>query len=270
MSGLVGYESSDEEKDVEQRPAKFGWVSNASRRYHFYPTRPRLDKIPTNAYQATTTSTTNATPTTNTTSTALPGRPQPQGPIATADVTAPDQVATPGTPPLSPYTLNRQRLHNLTMPPVPNFSIPDSPPPPSSPDDVAALAATTKKFNRFLDLKRTGTAHFNARLQSTPSLRNPSLLPKLMEFAGISLEDSYRSTLSAEARGLPVRWPEECYVENLVKENERREKKRVKERERVEFVPAADTTSKSGGTSRNGTPKVGEGQKKKSGRFDKK
>ncbi|KAK3718298.1 hypothetical protein LTR37_005111 [Vermiconidia calcicola] len=225
----------------------------------------------TNASQATSTSTTNATATTDTTSTALPQRLQPQGPIATADVTAPEEASTPDTPPLSPYTLNRQRLHNLTMPPVPNFTIPDSPPPPSSPDSLAALAATTKKFNRFLDLKRSGTAHFNARLHSTPSLRNPSLLLKLMEFASISSEDNYRTALSVEAGGVPVRWPEECYVENLVKENERREKKRVKERERVEFVPAADTTSKSGGSSRNGTPNVGEGQKKKkSGRFDKK
>ena len=106
--------------------------------------------------------------------------------------------------------------------------------------------------------------HFNQRLQNTASLRNPSLLPKLMEFAGISVEESYASTLTGDV-GVPTSWPEEWYVEGLVRANERREKKRVKERERVEFVPAAAT--KSGSSSKAGTPKSGgEGRRSK---FDK-
>jgi hypothetical protein len=152
------------------------------------------------------------------------------------------------------------------MPTVPNFSIPDSPPPPlSTSEEAAALAATTKKFTRFLELKKQGV-HFNERLQNTPSLRNPSLLPKLMEFAGISTEESYASTLSEEAGAVPTRWPEECYVENLVKTNERREKKRMAERDKVEFVPAT-AGSKSGGSSATGTPKTGSEHRKS--RFDK-
>ena len=105
--------------------------------------------------------------------------------------------------------------------------------------------------------------HFNQRLQKTASLRNPSLLPKLMEFAGIGVEESHASTLTGEVR-VPTSWPEEWYVEGLVRGNERREKKRVKERERVEFVPAG---AKSGSSSKAGTPKSGgEGRRSK---FDK-
>lgn len=136
------------------------------------------------------------------------------------------------------------------MPPYPDFDIPDAPPPPpTNSEEAAKLAATTKKFERFLELKKQGV-HFNERLQNSSSLRNPSLLPKLMDFAGIRTEDSYATTLAEGEGGVPVKWAEECYVENLVKANERREKKRTAEgREKVEFVP-----SKSAPSSRTGTP----------------
>jgi hypothetical protein len=145
------------------------------------------------------------------------------------------------------------------MPTHPDFHIPDSPPPPPTHSEAAAtLASTTKKFERFLQLKRQGV-HFNERLQNTASLRNPSLLPKLMEFAGISQEDAYRSTLNGGV-GVPAKWPEGWGVEELVKMNERREKKRVGERERVEFVKSAHSSA--AGTPRSG----GEGRRSK---FDK-
>lgn len=152
------------------------------------------------------------------------------------------------------------------MPTVPNFDIPDSPPPPpTNSEEAAALAATTKKFERFLGLKKQGV-HFNERLQGSTSLRNPSLLPKLMDFAGISQEDSYASSLPKEV-GVAVRWPEECYVESLLRRNERKERKRMSERERVDFVPA----SKSAASSAAGTPGGGGGggEQRKS-RLDKK
>ena len=163
-----------------------------------------------------------------------------------------------------PYTFERQRLRELTMPKVPNFDIPDSPPPPERNSEKAAvLAATTKKFDRFLELKRQGI-HFNERLQSSASLRNPSLLPKLMDFAGISTEDSYRSSLSEEV-DVAVKWPEDCYVEGLMKQNERRERKRVQERDKVDFVPA-----RSGGSSASGTPGASGGGERKRSKFDRK
>jgi hypothetical protein len=124
------------------------------------------------------------------------------------------------------------------MPSVPNFDIPDSPPPPTAnSEEAAVLAATTKKIERFLELKKKGV-HFNERLQNSTSLRNPSLLPKLMQFANITQEDSYRSSLP-DGLGVSVTWPEECYVESLLRQNERKEKKRLAERDKVEFVPAA-------------------------------
>lgn len=123
------------------------------------------------------------------------------------------------------------------MPPVPNFDIPDAPPPPAqNSEEAATLAAVAKQFERFLELKKQGV-HFNERLQNSTSLRNPSLLPKLMAFAGITQEDCYQSTLPVEF-AVPSRWPEDCYVESLIKQNERREKKRLAERERLDFVPA--------------------------------
>ncbi|EME39445.1 hypothetical protein DOTSEDRAFT_75200 [Dothistroma septosporum NZE10] len=135
------------------------------------------------------------------------------------------------------------------MPTIPNFEIPDSPPPPSrNSEEAATLAATTKKFERFLELKQQGI-HFNERLQNSSSLRNPSLLPKLMEFAGISAEDSHKSSLTEEV-AVAAKWPEECYVEGLTRQIERREKKRMAERDKVEFVPVG----KSAGSSKEGTP----------------
>lgn len=123
------------------------------------------------------------------------------------------------------------------MPPVPNFNIPDAPPPPAqNSEEAATLAAVAKQFERFLELKKQGV-HFNERLQNSTSLRNPSLLPKLMAFAEITQEDCYKSTLPEEL-AVPSRWPEDCHVESLLRQNERREKKRLAEREKVDFVPA--------------------------------
>lgn len=151
------------------------------------------------------------------------------------------------------------------MPTVPNFEIPDSPPPPPhNSEEAAVLAATTKKFERFLELKRQGV-HFNERLQTSASLRNPSLLPKLMDFAGITREESYASSLS-EHVAVPVKWPEDCYVEGLMKQNERREKKRLRERDKVEFVPARNGESSVSGTAEDAAG-GGDGDSKRS-KFD--
>ncbi|KAJ9634582.1 hypothetical protein H2199_008865 [Coniosporium tulheliwenetii] len=121
-------------------------------------------------------------------------------------------------------------------PPYPTFSIPPSPPgtPPPS---------TTAKFTKFLELKAQGT-HFNARIAATPSLRNPGLLPKLLDFAGISQEESYASTLGEEEGGVMAVWPEEGYADSLQRSQSDIEKAREEEarrvgREKVEFVSAA-------------------------------
>lgn len=151
------------------------------------------------------------------------------------------------------------------MPTVPNFDIPDSPPPPPpNSEEDAALAATTKKIERFLELKKQGI-HFNERLQNSSSLRNPSLLPKLMEFAGISREDSHATSLP-ESLAVPVKWPEDCYIESLLRQNEKKQKKRLADREKLDFVPA----SKSAQSSSSGTPaNISGDDAKRRSRFDK-
>jgi hypothetical protein len=153
------------------------------------------------------------------------------------------------------------------MPTVPNFDIPDSPPPPTAnSEEAAVLAATTKKIERFLELKKKGV-HFNERLQNSTSLRNPSLLPKLMQFANITQEDSYRSSLP-EGVSVPISWPEDCYVENLMKQNERKQKKRLAERDKVEFVPAAGTRDETSGQKKRAAGSSGGQDGAKKSRFD--
>lgn len=105
------------------------------------------------------------------------------------------------------------------MPPVPNFEIPPSPP--GSPPP-----ASTAKFDRFLELKRKGT-HFNERLQQSSALRNPGLLSSLMDFAGITEEDSRATTLPSEL-GVPTKFPKWAYADELVKAHEKLAKERAR------------------------------------------
>ncbi|OCL11343.1 hypothetical protein AOQ84DRAFT_287419 [Glonium stellatum] len=148
--------------------------------------------------------------------------------------------------PQSPYSSTRLVIRNLTLPPVPNFEIPPSPPrsPPPGP---------TKKFARFLDLKKQGV-HFNERIEKSSALRNPSLLKQLTDFAGINEIDQYASTLS-EDMAVPTSFPDWAYVEQLTTTQKEITKKREEEqakaqREAIEFIPATG----SGASSRAATP----------------
>jgi HCNGP-like protein len=138
-------------------------------------------------------------------------------------------------------------IRTLTMPPVPNFQIPDSPPgsPPPS---------TTAKFDKFLELKTKGV-HFNENIARSTKLRNPGLFERLMAHAGIDERDQYASALP-EDLGVPVTFPPWAYGDILNKKQEEIRKKREDERRRglrpgVEFVPASTASSVS---SRGGTP----------------
>jgi hypothetical protein len=150
-------------------------------------------------------------------------------PLAFTNATEEEDASAPP----SPYTANRLMLRNLTMPPVPNFDIPPSPPGSPSPD-------TTTKFARFLDLKQKGT-HFNQRLYHSSALRNPGLLPKLLDFAGIGQEDQYATPWSQGA--VATKFPEWAYGDKLVAAHEKIAKKKEQDkaknpREAVDFVPA--------------------------------
>ena len=148
--------------------------------------------------------------------------------------------------PQSPYSEARSQIRNLTMPPVPNFNIPLSPPG-SPPPQI------TKKFEQFLELKQKGK-HFNENLAKSSALRNPTLLQKLMGFAGISEEDQYASTLPSEA-AVPSIFPEWAYGDQLDKTQKATTKKMEeeatkKQRESLTFLKA----SESGASSRSTTP----------------
>lgn len=132
-------------------------------------------------------------------------------------------------------------IRNLTMPPVPNFDIPSSPP--SSPPEPS-----TAKFGRFLELKKKGI-HFNDKLEESSALRNPALLTKLREFAGISDEEQYASALPLEI-ALPTKFPSWAYAEELAKSQKRlakirEEEQSKKQRDAIDFVPATSSNTSS-------------------------
>jgi hypothetical protein len=183
-----------------------------------------------------------------------------QGPVS-----GPSQGPTASPPPIdnglpddavpgSPFTTTRALIQNLTLPTVPNFNIPPSPP--GSPPQKA-----TKKFAQFLELKKKNQ-HFNHRLESSSVLRDPGHSQKLMDFAGISEEESYASTLSEDV-AIPPSFPPWAYVEELKASQKRIAKAKEQEksktpRESVDFVSA----TKSGSSSGTGTSSISAGKRK--------
>ncbi|KAK1757835.1 hypothetical protein QBC47DRAFT_411926 [Echria macrotheca] len=164
------------------------------------------------------------------------------------------QPPDPETTPRSPYTQSRALSRDLTLPAVPNMSIPASPSPPSSPTATSHLQSLNAKFETFLRLKRRAAAdgepapaHFNARLASSSALRNPGLMDKLLGFVGMETDadeegkvtGQYGTTLSAEV------WDPHCFPGWGYRGSLRRERERgLQERRRgmgeaVEFVHAS-------------------------------
>lgn len=165
----------------------------------------------------------------------------PAGPPSSASY---DRDASSG--PSSPRTSQRATIRSLTLPADPNLDIPPSPPGSPAP-------GTDQKFAHFLDLKKQGV-HFNAKLASSSALKNPSLLPKLMGFAGVNAEKQYATTLPVDLWD-PAGFPEWAYREELAKNQQavlkRKEEQRTKaSRETIEFISANNSEQ----SSRGGTP----------------
>lgn len=166
-----------------------------------------------------------------------------------------DAFASAVDAPGSPYTANRAMIHDLTLPSVPNLDIPPSPP--GSPPPAAS-----KKFEQFLDLKKKGV-HFNAKLENSTALRNPSLMEKLLDFVDIDSKSQYETTLPRDMWD-PTGFPPSAYYGQLRRNQERMEREREAEkagggRSTVEFVPASQT----GGAV--GTGGLSRGEKRKGG-----
>jgi hypothetical protein len=149
--------------------------------------------------------------------------------------------------------LSQYSLRNLTMPPVPNFDIPPSPPG-SPPFKI------TKKFDRFLELKKQGV-HFNAKLAESSALRNPTLFQNLMDFAGLDEQSQYETALPDDL-AVPTKFPAWAYADQLNRKQEEMAKRKAKERKGrpVEFVRASGAEEAS--SSRGVTPSGNEGRRR--------
>lgn len=142
-----------------------------------------------------------------------------------ADEPSPDRIS-------SPFSTSLSLIHDLTLPPVPNLDIPPSPP--GSPNPMA-----NSKFAHFLSLKKQGT-HFNEKLAGSSSLKNPSLLQKMMDHAGIDEQAQYSTSLPLDLWDMSS-LPEWGFKEQLLKTQQevrhRTEEKRLAgKRDSIEFV----------------------------------
>ena len=148
------------------------------------------------------------------------------------------------TSPLSPYSAKRVAIRDLTVPPMPILNIPPSPPGPAS-------SESDKKFQHFLELKKQGI-HFNDKLANSSALKNPYLLQKLMDHAGLHEQDQYSFTFSENLLN-PRGFPPWTYKEELARSQQVVAKKKEEERakaphESIEFVSAAGAGSSGKGS----------------------
>lgn len=150
--------------------------------------------------------------------------------------------------PGSPYTTTRNIIHDLTLPTVPDLDIPPSPP--GSPPP-----GLNKKFEQFLALKKQGV-HFNAKLENSAALKNPSVMDKLMGFVGVEGKTQYETTLGGEIWD-PSSFPDSVYKTGLRRSQERLEK--GKEGSKSGFVSGGTLNSTSSGEGKS------RGEKRKSG-----
>lgn len=148
-------------------------------------------------------------------------------------------------------------MQDLTLPAIPNLEIPPSPP--GSPPPGA-----NHKFEQFLALKRKGT-HFNAKLDQSAALHNPSLMDKLLGFVEVDGRDQYATTLPPDLWD-PAAFPDWAFRDRLRKSREAVTKEREAEkaggvRGPIDFVPSSSTptagSSASGGQNKSEKRKSG-------------
>ncbi|SPN96768.1 uncharacterized protein DNG_00288 [Cephalotrichum gorgonifer] len=222
MAGLVSYESSDEE-DVIESPRE--QKQNGTKTSEPVVEDAAPEKAPESAPPA--------QPEPSLSEPAPFVGPMPPPNFTSADLPSPSPSPLPDlAPPGSPYTSHRALLRDLTLPTHPNLDLPPSPP--GSPPPPL-----TQKITTFLSLKEKGT-HFNARLQSSPALRNPALMDKLLAFTGTEA-DQYATTVATDLWD-PAGFPGWAFRSELRGARERQRREREGERKetgRVEFVPSS-------------------------------
>lgn len=117
------------------------------------------------------------------------------------------------------------------------------------------MRSTNAKFAQFMKLKSQGV-HFNEKLTNSAAMKNPSLMQKLLDFAGIDDSEQYETTLPVDLWN-PGAFPDYAFKEGLSKSQQsilkKKEAQRTNgQRESIEFIPANGSNH----SSRNGTPKV--------------
>ncbi|KAB5581057.1 hypothetical protein GE09DRAFT_461250 [Coniochaeta sp. 2T2.1] len=266
MAGLVGYDSSDEDEEVQQpaqtkattQSPKPGTENGTSEPAQPPPPAPHQPHQPQPQAQ----------PPSSSSSTAQQG--PVQGPTL-GPALGPSLPPSKGTPEpsASASSTTLSLLQDLTFPPVPNTAIPPSPPGSPTP----ASRALTAKFDNFLTLKRTKGIHFNDRLASSEAFRNPGAMDKLLGFVGVGTDfdggegksedggkrkpgtGQYESTLP-EGVWDPNALPGWAYKTPLRRAQERGQKERERKvGEGVEFVSAG--AMESSGLVGSVTPGVG-------------
>ncbi|KAJ5123427.1 hypothetical protein N7448_009524 [Penicillium atrosanguineum] len=160
------------------------------------------------------------------------------GPTPAAQAQSPDDRE--GFDRSSPFSASRALIQDLTLPPVPNLDIPPSPP--GSPNPAA-----NAKFEHFLSLKNQGI-HFNVKLANSSSLKNPSLLKKMMEHAGIDEQSQYDMALP-ENLWSTSNLPKWGFKEELLRaqqdiRQQMEYKKSPGQRTSIDFVSGSDTQRK--------------------------
>ncbi|KAI1412565.1 HCNGP-like protein-domain-containing protein [Hypoxylon sp. FL1857] len=262
MAGLVGYESSDEEEEVAQQPEAKSLKQNEDTTAVGTDGKPNTSVQPRTPSQELDVEQPAAVIGPQIGPAPAPAAGPSFPPLEEAPMED-DEDNGPGLPPGSPYTATRALLRDLTLPPLPNTDIPPSPP--GSPPP-----GTSAKFERFLELKKQGV-HFNSKVASNPSLRNPALMDKLLKFVELDGPvDQYRTTLPTEIWD-PTVFPRWAYKEQLRQSQADIEKARARTKGApVEFVAAGSTGDGQGAqqsSSQGGNaPKSSTGKRKT--RFD--
>ncbi|KAK5990845.1 Meiotically up-regulated gene protein [Cladobotryum mycophilum] len=142
------------------------------------------------------------------------------------------------------------RNRNRPTPPTALSSMTSPYPRPQPGHPALATGLTTpganKKFEQFLELKKRGT-HFNAKLEQSAALKNPSLMDKLLAFVDVDEASQYETTLPSDLWD-PKAFPDWAFRDRLKKTREKMVKEKEAEkasggRSSVDFAPSANLSS---------------------------
>ncbi|KAK2872028.1 hypothetical protein FQN49_002622 [Arthroderma sp. PD_2] len=167
------------------------------------------------------------------------------GPLPPTDYTPHLPEETAQSPKSSSFNSVSSLRRDMTLPPFPNLDIPPSPPGSPNPE-------MNKKFEHFLALKKEGI-HFNEKLASSSSLKNPNLLQSLMKHAGLDEQAQYSTSLPTELWDVST-LPSWAYKDELSRSQQsirRKLEEKKSDRDAIEFVPGSGSGTPGSGKLRS-------------------